>query len=178
LQGYQPRRSGLIVQVGFNCNCMKKVLSINDAIKTSKELRYKNKTVVLVGGFFDILHKGHIEFLKRARKCGDYLFVLLEDDKKAKQIKGSKRPVNSQEKRASILSSVPDVDFVVLLNNMTDNSQYDRLIFEIAPNIIAATQSDPNMIHKKRQAGIINAKVVSVIKRITKYSTTSLAKNI
>ena len=66
---------------------MKKIINIKDAIKVSQKLRKQNKTIVLAGGFFDILHTGHIKFLEKSKKHGDYLFVLLEDDKKAREVK-------------------------------------------------------------------------------------------
>lgn len=157
---------------------MKKILSIKDAIKISKELRNKNKSIVLVGGFFDILHPGHIKFLENAKKLGDYLLVLLEDDHKAKKTKGPKRPINSQKDRAKILSSLKSIDYVILLKDMTNNIEYDRLIIQMRPSFLATTYGDPYIKHKERQAKLINGKVVCVIKRIYNHSTTKLSKYI
>ncbi len=155
---------------------MKKILSISEAIKVSKKLRSKNKSIVLAGGFFDILHKGHVMFLENSRKQGDYLFILLEDDKKAKQIKGPKRPLNSQKDRAKVLSSLASVDNILLLKNMTNNSDYDKIVNQISPSIITTTYGDPYVEHKMRQAKLVNGKVISVIRRIADYSTTQLEK--
>lgn len=157
---------------------MKKVIGIQEAINIAKKIRKQGKTIVLAGGFFDILHVGHIKFLENAKKHGDYLFVLLENDNKAKQIKGPKRPINSQKDRAKILSSLQSVDFIILLKNMTNNSDYDKIIIQIAPNVIATTSGDPYMNHKKRQAKKTKSKVVCVIRRIYDHSTTQLAKDI
>lgn len=151
---------------------MKKILNIRQAIKISKELRKQNKTIVVVGGFFDILHLGHIKFLEKSKKYGDHLFVLLEEDDKAGKEKGEGRPVNLQKDRARILSSLQSVDCVVMLKNMTNNESYDRLMVEMQPDIIATTYGDPYVEHKKRQAKLIQAKVAYVIKRIDNYSTT------
>ena len=85
---------------------MKKILSVNQAVKISKELKSQKKTIVIVGGIFDILHSGHIKFLKKSKEYGNYLFVLLEDDIKAKKEKGDKRPINSQKDRAKVLSTI------------------------------------------------------------------------
>lgn len=154
---------------------MKKILKISEGIKLSQKFRKQNKTIVVVGGFFDILHKGHIKFLEASKKQGDYLFLLLEEDKKAIQ-KGPTRPINSQESRARILSAIQSVDYIILLNNMTNNSDYDKIITQIAPSTITTTYRDPNIKHKLRQAKLVNGKVVKVVRRIPDYSTTRLAK--
>lgn len=157
---------------------MKKIINIQEAIKISRKLKEQNKTTVLAGGFFDILHLGHIKFLEKAKKHGDFLFVLLEDDKKAKEKKGKKRPINLQRDRAKILSALQSVDCIIMLENMTNNSCYDKIIIQIAPDIIAATNPDPYIKHKKRQARLVNGKTVYVIQRIRNYSTTKLSKKI
>lgn len=157
---------------------MKKILSIEQAIKVSKKLKSQGKTIVLAGGFFDILHIGHIKFLEKSKKHGDYLFVLLEDDKKARKVKGVNRPINSQKNRAKILSTLGSVDYVILLKNMTNNAKYDRIIIQMAPSALAITYGDPYIKHKERQAKLINGKVICVISRIYNHSTTQLTKNI
>lgn len=153
---------------------MKKMLTINQAIEVGKRLRQNGKSIVLAGGFFDILHIGHIKFIENAKKFGDYLFLFLEEDKKSR-IKGKNRPINSQKERAIILSALKDIDFVVLLKKMTNNDIYDNIISQIAPSVIATTYPDPAIEHKIRQAKLVNGKVEYVIKRISKYSTTRLA---
>ena len=152
---------------------MKKILSIKEAIIIAKNLRKQEKSIVLVGGIFDILHTGHIKFLENSKKYGECLFVLLEDDIKAKK-KGVKRPINSQRNRARILSSLESINYIVLLKNMTNNASYDRIIIQIAPNVIATTDPDPYVKHKKRQAKLVNGKVAYAIKRIDNHSTTRL----
>lgn len=155
---------------------MQKIITIQEAINVTENLRKQKKTIVLVGGFFDILHTGHVKFLENAKKMGKYLFVLLEDDKKARKTKGVNRPINSQKERAAILSALKSVDYIVMLSEMTNDNMYDKIISQIAPDIIATTYPDPFIKHKKRQAELINGKVEYVIQRISKYSTTKLEK--
>lgn len=157
---------------------MNKILTIQKGIRVAQKFRKQNKTIVIVGGFFDILHTGHIKFLEKSKKHGDYLFVLLEDDKKAREVKGADRPINSQKDRAKILSTLRSVDYVILLKNMINNSQYDKIIIKIAPSVLATTYGDLYIKHKKRQAKLINGKVIYVISRIYNHSTTQLAKHI
>ena len=153
---------------------MSKIINLKDAIKISKSIKNEGESIVLAGGFFDILHPGHIKFLENAKKHGDYLFILLENDNKAKEIKGPKRPINSQKDRAKILSFLPSVDYIFLLSDMTNNNYYDKIILQLKPDIIATTDKDPFINHKERQAKLVNGKVVSVIKRISDHSTTKL----
>lgn len=155
-----------------------KILNIKDAIKIAKKIHSNHKSIVLAGGFFDILHIGHIKFLENSKKHGDYLFVLLEDDYKAKKIKGTNRPINSQKNRAKILSTLGSIDYVILLKNMTDNVKYDRIIVQLAPSVLATTYGDPNIKHKKRQAKLVNGKVVCAIERIYNHSTTKLSEHL
>jgi rfaE bifunctional protein nucleotidyltransferase chain/domain len=155
---------------------MNKILTLNESIEIAKKLKKQGKTIVVVGGFFDILHLGHIKFLEASKKLGDTLFVLLEEDSKAKKEKGAGRPINPQDDRAKVLSAIQNVDFVVTLKNMTNNYLYDKLMVEMRPNVIAVTSGDLNIIHKKRQAKLVKAKVVCAIKRISDHSTTKYTK--
>ena len=151
---------------------MKKILNIKEAIKIAKKLRDNNKTIVVAGGFFDILHLGHIKFLEKSKKYGDYLFVLLEEDSKATKEKGERRPINPQGIRAKILAGIQSVDYIVKLKNMTNNDCYDKIMVEMRPNAISTTYGDPHVNHKKRQAKLIHAKLIYAVKRIKDYSTT------
>ncbi|MBI3984843.1 MAG: adenylyltransferase/cytidyltransferase family protein [Candidatus Levybacteria bacterium] len=155
---------------------MGKVVTLEKAIDLANEIKQTGRTIVLAGGCFDILHIGHIKFLEKAKKQGDFLFILLENDDSVKKLKGENRPINSQSDRAQILSALQSVNFVVLLNKMESDSQYDDLIQKLKPDIIAVTQNDSQEVHAKRQAKNINAKVVKVTDKIEDQSTTRLAK--
>ncbi|MDP3988556.1 MAG: adenylyltransferase/cytidyltransferase family protein [Candidatus Levybacteria bacterium] len=154
---------------------MSKILSIEKAIEISRKLKHQGKTVVLAGGCFDILHIGHIEFLKKAKEYGDFLFLLLESDETC-QSKGKKRPINTQKDRAIILSALESVDYVIKLPPLRSDKDYQDLIISLKPDTIATTKGDLYKHIKERQAKLINAKVVEVIGKISNKSTTNLIK--
>lgn len=157
---------------------MSKILSVKEAITISSKLHEQNKTIVLVGGCFDIIHVGHVEFLKKAREKGDALFILLESDEKVKQIKGKNRPIHTQKERAKVLSVLEMVDYVILLSYLTANKDYDNLVMQIKPDIIATTKTDEYREHKERQAKLLNAQVLDVIDRLPNKSTNLLAQKL
>ena len=148
-----------------------KILDIKQAIEISGKIRRGGKLIVLAGGCFDILHKGHLLFLRNARDQGDVLFLFLESDENVKRLKGDDRPINSQEVRAKALSNLPFVDYVIKLSKLPTDKYYDRLIAQIKPDVIAVTEEDPNLAKREDQASRVGGKVKSVTRR-TKYSTT------
>lgn len=131
--------------------------------------------IVLAGGCFDILHIGHVRFLSEAKKMGDSLVVLLENDEKAKKLKGKNRPIFTQEIRAEMLSALICVDWVVTLPMMENDSEYMNLVMKIKPDIIAVTENDPRIEKKKRQAETVRGEL-RVIPLVKTLSTSALAK--
>ena len=149
---------------------MGKILRITEAVSEVSRVR---GVKVLVGGCFDILHIGHITFLEKARRKGNYLILLLESDQTIKKLKGDNRPVNNQTNRAELLSHLDLVDLVILLPEMADQV-YDSIIMELKPQVIATTLGDPGIKHKKRQANLVGAKLIAVTKRVKGFSSTNL----
>lgn len=142
----------------------------------SKNAEIQQKDVVLVGGCFDILHAGHIEFLKQARKFGKVV-ILLESDTNIRKIKGDGRPVNNQNDRAIVLDNLKSVDYVISLNEMTKDEDYDKLIVQIKPAYIALTAGDPNIKKRKEQCEMVGAKLLTITK-IPGKSTSALINKI
>lgn len=97
-----------------------------------KEHRRRNDKVVFTNGCFDILHVGHIEYLKFARKQGDLLVVGLNTDSSIKKLKGPNRPIVSQDERAKMLAALEDVSYVVLFDELTPMS----IITSLKPEIL------------------------------------------
>jgi rfaE bifunctional protein nucleotidyltransferase chain/domain len=83
-------------------------------------LNSQGKKIVFTNGCFDILHRGHVEYLCHARDLGDYLVVGLNTDASVKRLgKSPERPINSEDTRATILTGLECVDAIVLFNEDT-----------------------------------------------------------
>ncbi len=130
---------------------------------------------ILVGGCFDLIHFGHISFLKQAKALGTYLVVALESDKNVRLSKGDSRPVHTQEQRKEMLESLIFVDKVIALPFMESDKQYFDLVDSIRPHVIAITQGDPVTEKKQLQADKIHA-TLSIIPKIYTPSTSQIAK--
>lgn len=157
---------------------MQKIYSINDSFPLVQELHRYNQKIVLVGGCFDILHEGHIQFLNAAKKYADILIVLLESDESIRKRKGSDKPKNLQDDRARILAAVSVVDYIIELPFLKAHAEYDAVVLQLKPAIIATTKGDPGRSHKERQAEKIKATVIDVIDRLPSYASSSLAEKI
>lgn len=163
----------IFVVLDYSKTIMRKILNIKESLSISRKIKRDGKSIVLVGGCFDILHIGHVKFLGQAKKAGDFLFLLLESDESVKNLKGEDRPINNQKDRAEILSSLSHVDYIVILTKILKDKDYDDLVTGIKPNFIAITNGDRNHIHKKRQAEKISAKIIA-LKRFRNKSTTRI----
>jgi len=112
---------------------MGKIVKLQELIQIRKKAKKENKKVVFTNGCFDLLHRGHIEYLKKAKKLGDILIVGLNSDSSVKKIKGEGRPIQGQADRAVILASLYFVDYVCIFNELTPL----KLISKLIPDILA-----------------------------------------
>lgn len=111
---------------------MGKVVSRAELTTIRPELKKSGKRVVFTNGCFDILHRGHIDYLTKAKALGDVLVVGMNDDNSVRRLKGSSRPVVDQEDRANVLAALAVVDFVCLFS---EDTPYE-LIQAIVPDIL------------------------------------------
>lgn len=133
------------------------------------------KKLVLVGGCFDLLHYGHINFLKQAKKLGDYLVVALESDENVRRKKGDARPIHNQSQRKEMLEALSVVDKVISLPPMHGYDKYLEMVNKIHPGVIAVTEGDLKLPQKQLQADKVSARLV-IIPKIHTPSTSQLAK--
>jgi FAD synthetase len=136
----------------------------------------KNKKLVLVGGCFDILHFGHIQFLENARHNGDYLIVALEPDERILHHK-KRTPTHTQEERAYNLLALRAVDHIILLPLLSGFADYLELVKNINPHVIAVTSNDPQLGNKQKQADLLGAELVIVNDRIEHLSSSAIYKH-
>ena len=111
---------------------MKKILDWNELKEVVDRFKASGKKIVFTNGCFDIIHIGHVRYLKQAKALGDILVVGLNSDRSVSRIKPN-RPINSQDHRAEVLSSLDMVDYVTLFDEETPYElikflQPDRLV--------------------------------------------------
>ena len=97
-----------------------------------KDWRSSGKKIVFTNGCFDVLHRGHIEYLAQASDMGDILIIGLNTDNSVKRLKGESRPVNDQHARSLLLAALSFVDAVTLFDEDTPFN----LIKTIMPDIL------------------------------------------
>lgn len=109
-----------------------KIMDWETAWQRRRQAKGQGWKLVFTNGVFDILHRGHVEYLQKARGLGDLLIVGLNSDASVKRIKGPWRPVNPQEDRAVVLAALACVDGVVIFDEDTPL----RLIEHLVPDVL------------------------------------------
>jgi D-beta-D-heptose 7-phosphate kinase/D-beta-D-heptose 1-phosphate adenosyltransferase len=109
-----------------------KVLSTAGAVALVQSLQQSGKTVVFTNGVFDLLHPGHIRYLRDARREGDALIVGVNSDRSVRAIKGPARPINPEPERTEILAALACVDAVVVF----DEDDPGRLVARLLPDVL------------------------------------------
>lgn len=109
---------------------MKKIVSLGRVVKLSKQLRERGKNVGLIVGSFDILHMGHINLFRFAKRHTDILILGLDNDKTIKKTKGLKRPINNYKRRSEFLSELSLIDHIFQIDEIFkhgDNKSFECL---------------------------------------------------
>ena len=146
-----------------------KILDLNELDSILKI--WRNKKVVFTNGCFDILHKGHIDYLAKASDLGDILIVGLNSDSSIKTLnKGKDRPLQDQSSRASIIASLQFVDKVILFEESTP----EKLINRIVPDVLVKGSDYKIEDIVGHQIVLENGGEVKTINFIEGYSTTSI----
>jgi rfaE bifunctional protein nucleotidyltransferase chain/domain len=106
--------------------------SIDVAARFAQQIRTRGGTVVFTNGVFDLLHPGHVRYLRDARALGDALIVGLNSDRSVRSNKGSERPITPESERAEILLALECVDAVAIFDDDTPA----EIIKRVQPDVL------------------------------------------
>ncbi len=112
---------------------MKKHYSLLRLKKIVAAARKKGKIIVLANGCFDLIHVGHIRYLKEAKKMGDILVLALNSDSSIRNLKGEGRPLLDENERVKIMSSMSFVDYITVFEETT----VEKVLLTLKPDIHA-----------------------------------------
>ncbi|HYH87386.1 MAG TPA: D-glycero-beta-D-manno-heptose 1-phosphate adenylyltransferase [Pyrinomonadaceae bacterium] len=108
------------------------ILSRDELLRTRMRLRAEGRRLVFTNGCFDILHVGHVRYLRAARSLGDALLVAVNSDRSVRALKGEGRPVMNESERAELLAALAAVDFVTVFDEESPRS----LIAALLPDVL------------------------------------------
>ena len=112
---------------------MEKILGRPEVRERVEQWRHAGERIILANGNFDLLHVGHVRYLRGAKELGGKLVVAVNSDESVRELKGDGRPVMPAEERAEIVAALADVDAVVIFSELDVRA----LIHEIRPDIQA-----------------------------------------
>lgn len=95
-----------------------KIMSYEDAKAFRQRLHHDGQTLVVTNGCFDLLHRGHVDYLIKARAKGDALLVGINSDASLRDLKGPARPIVAEQDRAFLLAALEAVDAVVIFPHL------------------------------------------------------------
>ena len=108
------------------------ILDEDALLEIVNDAKAQGETLVMTNGCFDILHPGHVSYLKNAKKLGDRLIVAVNTDESVRRLKGEGRPINPTDHRMDVLAGLESVDYVVPFSEDTPQ----RLIAKLLPSIL------------------------------------------
>ena len=110
---------------------MGRVLSVGELAQRVGELKRQGRKVAFANGHFDVLHVGHVDYLRFAASKGDVLLVAVNDDESVRRLKGEGRPINGIADRMTVLAALEMVDAVVPFGDDTPLALIERVSPEV-----------------------------------------------
>ncbi|HSY13396.1 MAG TPA: adenylyltransferase/cytidyltransferase family protein [Verrucomicrobiae bacterium] len=151
-----------------------KILSRTQLRERVDEWRGSGEPVILTNGCFDLLHVGHVRYLRGAKALGGKLVVAINSDESVRKLKGEGRPAMPQNERAEILASLADVDAVVVF----DEPDVRALIREIRPDVQAKGTDYTRENVPERDEVLGYGGRVEIVGDAKDHSTTDLLKQL
>ena len=150
------------------------VVSEDELMRLAQMARMQGESLVFTNGCFDILHAGHVTYLEQASRIGDRLVVAVNVDETVRQLKGADRPVNTLQRRMTVLAALACVDWVVPFSEETP----ERLICRLKPDfLVKGGDNEPDKIPGAACVRESGGKVM-VMSYVDDVSTTGLIREI
>ncbi len=153
---------------------MGQIKNRKEIVSIVEKLKKENKKIVFTNGCFDILHIGHVRYLKKSASFGDILIIGLNSDSSVKKLKGNSRPINNEQDRAELLSELNFVDYVVIFSEDTP----EKLLDEIKPDIYTKGADYTLETLPEAKTVLKNNGKVEFISLVEGKSTTNVIKKI
>jgi rfaE bifunctional protein nucleotidyltransferase chain/domain len=136
-----------------------KILSRDGLHEVLEEHRRAGRKIVFANGIFDLLHVGHVRYLKAARAEGDILIVGINSDASARKLKGEGRPILTERARGALVAALADVDYVIIFDELDVNS----LLREFQPDVHAkGTDYTAETVPERELAALLGIRVAIV----------------
>lgn len=149
-----------------------KIMTLAEAVEWREKMRLAGKKISLTNGCFDLLHRGHAEYLKAAAGLADALVVLINSDESVRELKGPTRPVNCEYDRAYLLGCFSFIDAVVVFNGKRCTKELEAL----SPDAYAkgGDYTIETLDPEEREALLNAGTEISFIPFVPDHSTTKL----
>lgn len=152
----------------------KTILTRDELLIERQSLRDAGKKLVFTNGVFDILHVGHVRYLKLARTLGDALVVAVNSDASVRKLKGETRPLMNENDRGEILAALACVDYVTVFDDVSPRSLIAALLPEV---LVKGGDYALDQIHGREEVEAAGGCVVS-LPFVEGASTTSILSRI
>lgn len=149
-----------------------KIITVSEAEKRFTPAFRKQNRIVFTNGCFDLLHRGHIYLLSRARELGDLLVIGLNSDASVSRLKGPDRPVVDQQSRSEVIAALASVDYIIIFQEDTPVN----LILSIRPDFLVKGgdyKMDEIVGHKEVKSWGGEVRTIPLMEG---YSTSSILK--
>lgn len=136
-----------------------KILSQEELLRERERLRGAGKRLVFTNGCFDILHVGHVRYLRAARREGDALVVAINSDASVRELKGEGRPIMTEGERAEMLAALAAVDYVTVFDSLSPRALIAKLLPDV---LVKGGDYSLEEIHGREEVEAAGGRVLSL----------------